>query len=69
MPGKTSIRVGEVGSGAKIVHLPVAWTRAVGLVKGTEVEFFFDDVGVILPNPTSPQARRVLAALREKGEA
>jgi hypothetical protein len=57
-------KVGQVGRGAKVLHLPKSWVDGVGIRAGQLVELVFDDILVVIPRP-SRQADRVRRAMEE----
>jgi hypothetical protein len=67
MPLRQTALVGEVsGTGAKLLHIPKAFSEGNELRKGQRVELVFDDVLIVIPRP-SPQADRVRRAMAEVG--
>jgi bifunctional DNA-binding transcriptional regulator/antitoxin component of YhaV-PrlF toxin-antitoxin module len=64
MAGSATRRVlGDEVTGLRIT-LPSAWTRAMHLRAGDQLEILYDDVLLAIPRP-GPQAKRVREAMAE----
>lgn len=67
MTGLKTVRVQAAGAGSSLrLNLPRAWTDALEIEPGQQVELEFDDVLVVVPR-RSPQAERVLRGMAEVG--